>query len=121
MGGIYHYSLTPCKCSWAARCQLLQLQDLPSSNGCLETIEMEPTTLKATEKAGKMEGTLRSCGENLGKSQAPLPQPSAGWGNAEAIAETAQMILGFSRVSLEGGSLDLSKGWKVNPSFWREH
>lgn len=94
-GGIHHYNFTSCTCSQAARCQLLQLQDLPPIGGCLTTVVEQPTTLKATEKWKQAEGSLGADGGNLGIAQALRPQPSAEWGNTEANLVRAQKAQGF--------------------------
>lgn len=96
-GGIHHYNFTSCTCSQAARCQLLQLQDLPPIGGCLTTVVEQPTTLKATEKWKQAEGSLGADGGNLGIAQALQPQPEAKLGNNGVLAVTVKMIPGIGK------------------------
>lgn len=103
----HHYSLTHYERFQAVRHQLVQQQDLHSR---LLTSGEQPTALKAIEKVDPVDGTLGAGRGNSEVIQALKPQPSAGWGNTEVIAETIQMILGFRRVLLGGRKAVICQG-----------
>lgn len=92
---IHHYSLTPCKCSQVASCQLLQLKDQPPSSGCLATAGEQYTALNATKKVEQMEVSLGTGKGILGIAQALQCHATARQGNTKVIAVTVQIILGI--------------------------